>query len=218
MRLHTFVGSAHSRKVEAVISHLGLDVQLEYHDFLGGELGRADYSALNPNAMVPLLVDGSFTLWESNAIMQYLADKASNNALFPRDPQTRADVARWQFWETTHFNKAFGTLAFEAVAKPKLGLGPTDAALVERARAGLAQFAPVLERHLEDRQHVVGDRMTLADYSVMTFEAYRPAVPFDWAPYPKVNAYLDRMATVDHWVRTAVRDPGAIGRRGPKAA
>src|SRR5256885_2142070 len=95
MKLHTFVGSPHSHKAEAVVSHLGLDVQIVHHDLRGGELAGADYVALNPNAMVPLLVDGSFKLWESNAIMQYLADTAGDNSLFPRDPQIRADIARW---------------------------------------------------------------------------------------------------------------------------
>ena len=213
MKLHSFVGSAHSHKVQAVISHLGLAVEIEYHDFVAGELRRPDYLMLNPNAKVPVLSDGSFTLWESNAIMQYLADKAGDTALFPRDPQIRADIARWQFWELAHFNKAFGTLAFEAVAKPRLGLGPTDGAAVDRARADLARFTPVLERHLTGRRHVVGDSITIADYSLLTFESYRQAVPFDWAPYSNVNAYFDRLGAVEHWTRTAAGAAATLGRK-----
>src|SRR5258708_20182899 len=97
MRRYTFRGSPNGRKGEAVIDHLGLDVEIEYRDFLAGELRSPDFVALNPNAMVPALVDGSFRLWESNAIMQYLADKAGREELFPRDRQKRADIARWQF-------------------------------------------------------------------------------------------------------------------------
>src|SRR5260370_1696536 len=119
MKLYTFVGSPNGRKVEAVISHLGLDIEIEYRDFFAGALRSPDFIALNPNAMVPTLVDESFILWESNAIVQYLADKADSEELFPRDRQKRADITRWQFWEAGHFNKAFGTLAVEAVAKPK---------------------------------------------------------------------------------------------------
>jgi glutathione S-transferase len=217
MKLHTFVGSPHSRKVEAVISHLGLEVEMDYHDLLAGELATPDYVTLNANAMVPLLVDDAFTLTESNAIMQYLADKALDGSLFPRDAQRRADVVRWQFWELSHFNKAFGILAFETVAKPKLDLGPTNGALVEVMRADLARFAPVLERHLAGRQYMVGDGITLADYYVIAFEAYQPRVPFDWSPYRNVNAYFDRMRTVEHWRRTVAQDPTALGRK-PKAA
>ena len=104
MILHTFVGSPNSRKVEAVIDHLGLEVEIVRHDFRGG-LRSPDYLALNPNAKVPTLVDGTFVLWESNAIMQYLADKVGSDSLFPRDPRTRADIVRWQCWELVHFNQ-----------------------------------------------------------------------------------------------------------------
>ena len=166
MELHTFVGSPNSRKAEAVIDHLGLDVRVVHHDFAGGGLRRPEYLALNPSGMVPTLVDGAFILWESNAIMQYLADKAGDDALLPRDPQKRADVLRWQCWELAHFNRAFGTLAFETVAKPALNFGPADASLVAAAQAGLERFAPVLERHLAGREQMVGDGVTIADYSM----------------------------------------------------
>jgi len=201
MELHTVVGSPNGHKVEAVIDHLGLAVTMVRHDFPSG-LRAPDYLALNPNAMVPTLVDGGFTLWESSAIMQYLADKAGDDALFPRDPRKRAEVVRWQFWETAHFNRALGTLAFETVAKPRRGL-PANAGLVEPARADLARFAPVLEAHLAGRSHMVGDAITIADYSMIMCEGYRDKVPFDFAPYPNINAYFDRVREVGPWVRTA---------------
>lgn len=217
MKLHTFVGSPNGRKVEAVIDHLELKVDIHYHDFLAGGLRSPDYVALNPNASVPTLVDGTFVLWESNAIMQYLADKVPGSTLFPRDPQQRADVVRWQCWDLAHFNRAFGTLAFETFAKPKLNIGPTDEALVALALAELARRAPVLERHLETRRYLVGNGITIADYSMIRFESYRTHTPFAWQPYPNINAYFDRMRTVDSWVRTAPPDPSAAGRR-PRAA
>jgi glutathione S-transferase len=203
MKLHKFVGSPSARKVEAVIAHLGLAVEIVDHDFRAGALRAPDYLALNANAKVPTLVDGDFTLWESNAIMQYLADQAGGDALFPRAPRARAEVVRWQFWEQAHFNCAFGTLAFETVAKPKLALGPTDAALVARAQADLARFAPVLERHLAGRTTLVGDAITIADYAMSPFEPYQHAIPFDWQPYPRITAYFERMRRHEPWARTA---------------
>ena len=217
MKLHTFVGSPNSHKVEAVIRHLRLDVEVVHHDFFAGDLRKPDYLALNGNAMVPVLEDGGFVLSESNAIMQYLADKALDGSLFPRDPQRRADVARWQFWELAHFNRAFGIVAFETFAKPRFGLGPINQALVEGALTSLARFAPVLEQHLRGRDFLVGDGITLADYSVIALEAYRPRTPFDWSPYPRINAYFDRMRLVEPWRRTAPEDPELLGRK-PKAA
>jgi glutathione S-transferase len=217
MKLYTFVGSPNGRKVQAVINHLHLDVEIEHRDVFEGDLRTPDYLALNPNAKVPTLVDGTFVLWESAAIMQYLADKAGGDVLFPRDPQKRADVVRWQCWEGAHFNRAFGTLTVETIIKPRYGFGPTNQALVEAARTELARYAPVLERHLADRRYLVGDDITLADYSMIALEPYKASIRFDWTPYPSLNAYFERMRSIDAWAQSAPASVANVGRK-PKAA
>jgi glutathione S-transferase len=153
MILHTVPGSPNGRKVEAVIFHLGLDVEIRNHDLFNGELRGSDYLAINSNAKVPTLVEGDFKLWESAAIMQYLADKAGGSKLFPRNSRSRADITRWQSWEGLYFNAALGTLAFETVAKPRHNAGPPDTALVEQACATLSRFAPVLDAHMDGRKY-----------------------------------------------------------------
>src|SRR2546423_9625355 len=169
MILHTFPGSPNGRKVEAVILHLGLNVEIRHHDLFTGLLRTPEYLAINSNAKVPTLLDRDFKLWETAAIMQYLADKAGENTLFPRDPRTRADITRWQCWEGLYFNAALGTLAWENIAKAKRNLGPPDAVLVEQAQMTLQRFAPVLEAHLKDRTYMVTDHITLPAYSMATF-------------------------------------------------
>lgn len=201
MKLHIVPGSPNSRKVEAVSHHLGLRMDIVAHDLFAGDLRKAEYVALNPNARVPTLEDGGFVLWESNAIMQYLADKAGDERLFPRDPQGRADVTRWQSWELAHFNRPFGTLAFETVAKPRRGLTP-DAAAVALAQSDLARSAPVLDAHMRERRYLLGDEVTLADYCMVMLESYRALVPFDWSPYTHLNTYLDRASRLDPWMRS----------------
>jgi glutathione S-transferase len=201
MKLHTVQGSPNGHKVEAVIHHLGLQVEIEHHDIFNGGLSRPEYLSINPNAMVPTLVDGDFVLWEANVIMQYLAEKAGGDELLPRDVRQRADVARWQQWEAVHFNYAFGSLAFETVAKPGRGMS-ADARVVESASKNLARFAPVLDQHLQGRHYVAADRLTVADYSLLTFESYRGRVPFDWSGYRHINAYFDRLRGLDAWVNT----------------
>ncbi len=94
MTYYGVIGSPNSRNVEAVINHTGLPVERKYLGFFDGDLKTPEYLALNPNGKVPSLTDGDFVLWESNAIMQYLADKAGDAALFPKDLRQRADVVR----------------------------------------------------------------------------------------------------------------------------
>ncbi len=217
MKLYYVVGSPNCRKVHAVVNHTGLKVEFAYMDFFTGELLAPTYRADNPNGMVPALVDGDLRLWESNAIMAYLADTAGADGLYPREPQRRADVQRWLFWEVAHFNKAFGILSFETVAKPNFLNMPPNEPLVAVAKADLARFAPVLDAHMAGRTFVSGDGLTIADYAMIHLEFFKEAVPFDWSAYPNLNAYFDRMRRDRAWAMTAPPSPDAIGRK-PKAS
>ena len=212
MKLYAIVGSPNSRKVLAVIHHLGIDVDIEYLDLAEGDCHKPDYRMLNPNEMVPVLVDGDLKLWESNAITQYLVDNSTDQTLFPRDPKQRADIVRWQFWELAHFNNAFGTLSFESVAKPNFMQIQGDQELINRSADQLGQFAGVLDEHMQDRLYVVGDTITVADYSIINVEFFKEMVPFDWSSYPHLNHYFDRMRQSQHWLATAPKGPSDMGK------
>src|ERR1700722_17763575 len=99
MKLYSIHNSNNCRRVNATIAHLGLEVEIIEPDMMTGDLKKAAYVALNPNAKVPTLVDGEFSLWESRAIMQYVAAQKPGNTLWPADSKAQADIARWQFWE-----------------------------------------------------------------------------------------------------------------------
>ncbi|MBV1915657.1 MAG: glutathione S-transferase family protein [Pseudomonadales bacterium] len=212
MKLYAIVGSPNSRKVLAVIDHLGLELEIEYLDLSQGDCHKPDYQALNPNEMVPLLIDDDLKLWESNAITQYLVDSSVDQTLFPRDLKQRADIARWQFWELAHFNNAFGTLSFESVAKPNFMQMQGDQGAINRSIDQLNQFANVLNEHMRDRLYVVGDAITIADYSIINVEFFKQMIPFDWSPYPHLNDYFDRIRQSEHWLATAPKDPSDIGK------
>ena len=89
-------------------------------DLRKGEQKTPQYAALNPNMRMPTLKDGDLVLWESNAILQYLALRRPDSSVFPADERARLDVTRWQFWELAHWDPACAVFAFEYVAKPLL--------------------------------------------------------------------------------------------------
>lgn len=217
MKLYAVVGSSNCRKVQATISYLGLDVEIEYLDFFAGDLTTPEFLGINPNGRVPSFTEGNFKLWESNAIMQYLADKVPGNALFPHDAQTRADIVRWQCWELAHFNNAFAAVTFQTVLKAKLLHQEPNQAVVDYYVEALGECARVLEGHLATRDYVVGKGITLADYSIINIEAFKDMIPFDWRGYPRVNAYFERMRADRHWASTAPESFEALGRK-PNAA
>jgi glutathione S-transferase len=212
MELYIVQGSPNCRKVQTVVNHLGLLVEYHYLDFFAGDLADVEFGQINPNRMVPVLVDGDLRLWESNAIMQYLADQVPGNSLFPQDPKLRADIVRWQCWELAHYNKALGQLAFETILKPNFMQLQPNQPIVDWCRQELQRFAPVLETSLGGRDFLVGNELTLADYSVAHIEMFVDAVGFDLAAYPNLQAYYGRMRDISHWARTAV-SPEEMGRR-----
>lgn len=213
MKLHAIVGSSNSRKVLSVAHHLGIKLDVEYLDVFTGDLQSPDFQRLNPNGMVPVLEDDGFILWESNAIAQYLCDAVPRQRLFPTDRHLRASVVRWQCWELGHYNRALGSLVFETVLKPQLLQMDGDERLIAEATETLPRFVSVLEGVLADRDYLVADELTLADYAVAQFEPYRDLVPFDWQPYPRVNAYYARMSANPHWQASAPTAQQSIGRR-----
>ena len=90
MRLHVFPLSPRAIKVISFARHLGLDCDLRIVDLLKGENQLPGFVALNPNKKMPVLEDGNFVLWESNAILQYLASKKPETGLWPTEPKRQA--------------------------------------------------------------------------------------------------------------------------------
>ena len=123
MKLHVAPPSPRAFKVLAVARHLELDFELCPVDLLNGANLRPEFTALNPNKKMPVLEDDGFVLWESDAIIQYLASKKPEAGLLPADSRGRADVARWQFWQNAHWDPACATLVFEHLVKKILGQG-----------------------------------------------------------------------------------------------
>ena len=145
MKLYGFPPSPNTWKVRAVAAQLGLRLDLEFVDLTKGQSHTPEYLALNPTGRTPVLVDGDFTLWESTAIMQYLASRTSN-ALWPNDARTRADIMRWQSWQLQHWSKeACEPLIFERLVKKFLNLGPPDAAVVAKGTESFNREARVLD-------------------------------------------------------------------------
>src|SRR5262245_1494981 len=96
VKLYGFPPSPNTRKVQAVAAHIGVALEFEFVDIAKGKSRTPEFLAINPVGRTPVLVDGSFRLWESNAIMQYIASKKKND-LWPEDTRRRADISRWQF-------------------------------------------------------------------------------------------------------------------------
>jgi glutathione S-transferase len=174
MKLYGFPPSPNTRKVQAVAAHLDIPLEFEFVDLPKGATRRAEFLLLNPTGRTPVLVDGEFTLWESNAIMQYLASQKSNT-LWPEDARTRADIARWQFWQVA----------------------------LKQAEEAFHREAPVLDGHLANRHYLVGDTVTLADFAVGSYLHYAVPAQFPLERYRNIRAWYERLEALPAWRNTA---------------
>jgi glutathione S-transferase len=203
MELYINPMSPNVRRVRLTAAVLGLQFEEKKLDFAKGEHKNPEYLALNPNGAVPTLVDGDFVLTESRAIMQYLASKKPEKGLLPRDERARADVTRWQFWDSSHFSPQIGTVVFQRIIKPMMGMGAPDAGKVDEALANFHRFAAILNKRLEGRQYVVGDSMTLADLTLASSLMYAKQAEVPLAEFTNVQAWFSRISDMDAWKKTS---------------
>jgi glutathione S-transferase len=202
MKLYFNPLSPNVRRVRLTAAVLGVQLEEKLLDFSKGEHKNPEYLALNPNGAVPTLVDGDLVLTESRAIMQYLASKKPESGLLPRDEAARADVTRWQFWDSSHFSPQLGTFTFEKLIKGMMGLGDPDLAKLNEALTNFRRFAAVLNQRLEGRQYVVGNSLTLADLTLASSMMYAKQTEVPVSEFPNVERWFSRITALDGWKKS----------------
>jgi glutathione S-transferase len=200
MKLYYFPPSPNARKITAVIAHLGLtDVERQIVNLAKGEQRGEEFLRINPMGKIPALVDGDLVLWESNAIAIYLCELHGPTSFYPQSARVRADIARWLFWEATTFSKICDVFTNENVRKPMLGIGEPDPVKVKEGEDKFHPLAQLLETALTKNEYLVGDALTLADFVVGSMLTYLERGQFPVAGYPKLQAWWQRLNTVEAW-------------------
>ncbi|MFO0727368.1 MAG: glutathione S-transferase family protein [Myxococcota bacterium] len=202
MQLYDNPLSPNCRKVRAVAYELGLSLQMIPIDIVKGGSRTPEFLAKNPNGRVPLLEDGDLLLWESNAIISYLAGKAGR--LLPTNPRDRAEVDRWMSWQLAHLGPALRQVAFERIVKKLTGQGAPDPAAIEAGMIEVRKACAVMEASLGAREYLAG-ALSVADFALAAHFSVAPAAGIDVSPYPKLNAWLDRMLKRDS-LKRAIED------------
>ncbi len=149
------------------------------------------FRALNPNAQVPVIVDGDVVLWESNTICRYLAGRHGRADLLPVDPLGRARVEQWMDWQATDLNTAW-RMAFTALMRGNPARA--DERAVASSVASWNRHMAVLDAHLAQHgPYVAGAAFTLADI-VLGLSANRWLMtPIERPALPAVQAWFERL-------------------------
>jgi len=203
MKLYQNKMSPNAKRVRVCANELGITLNIVELDFAKGEHKKPEYLAKNPMGKVPTLEDddGSF-MWESPAIITYLAGKNPQSNLFPNDAKGRAETLRWMFWNTAHFEPAVLGVAFEKLFKPMMGADP-DEARIAACTKDFERYAPILDAHLANKTWLLGDAFSLADISVgVACELALPA-QLDMSKMPNLKAWLGRVTERPAWKKSA---------------
>src|SRR5262249_51983578 len=146
-----------------------------------------------------VLEDGDFVLWESNAIIQYLAARSGDHGLWPSQPKGQADVSRWQCWELAHWGPACSTLVFERFVKKFFGQGDPNPTEVARGEQEFHRYAGVLDSPLRRQDWLVGSAVTLADVSVGAWLVYGQYYPV--GQYRAIFRWYERLEALPAWTK-----------------
>jgi glutathione S-transferase len=190
--LYTFTITPNNRKVEAFVKHYDLDVDIHHVSFKDRETQSPEYLAINPMGKVPALVDGDFNLWESNAILTYLASTFPETKALPTDIRGRADVDRWLHWQSCHLMHAMGALKASDVKD-------LDA---------ITPLLEILDGQLKGKDFILG-QLGVTDFAIAAYTLTKLGRQLDYSEMPNLAAWRDRIANLKGFVETQVKMPSA---------
>lgn len=158
---------------------------------------EAAFRHINPNALVPVLVEEHRTLWETDAIACRLAMIANSDFWIIGDKAPEFQM--WVSWSTHHFTQAASVFYWEHVVKPMLGLGPPDDTAIKQMTSEFHRFARVLDDTLATRTWLVADRLSYADFRVATALPFAEDARLPVQTYAHIQRWHERLLQLPAW-------------------
>jgi len=195
--LHGFPMSPNTRRALLALEETGSDYRLEPVDLMSGQQKSDAYRKLNPTARVPTLVDGDIVLWESNAILVYLAEKHPDRLFAGKLPAERGDVARWMFMNAAHLSPAMARIFAHTIRLPEDQRLPR---IVEESRAEVDRSLGGVELHLKETQReYLGGPFGIADLSIAPALGFASMLGVSLEAFPAVASWLGRVQARPSW-------------------
>lgn len=183
MDLYYAPASAPCRSVQMTAKAVGVELNLKKLNLFEKEHLTPEYLKINPQHTIPTLVDNGFVIWESHAIISYLVEKyGKDDSLYPKDPQARALVNQRLFFDN-------GTLyqSFAEYVAPFFSKKPLDPEKLKKLESAIE----LLNTFLEGKTYVAGDRLTIADISLLATVSSFSFSRFDFTKYPNIVRWLE---------------------------
>jgi glutathione S-transferase len=169
---------------------------------------EADFRPINPNTLVPVLVEAARTYWEADAIACRLSYLAGSD--FWRTDARQADMVMWISWATHHLNRAGDPFYFWKLVAPTFTDSQPPPSVFEEALASWRKFMGILDAELDGKTWLVENQLSYADFRVGTVFPFAERAGLPLAEFPRVAAFAERLMELDAW-----REPFVgLGGRG----
>lgn len=185
------INSVNVKKVVWAAEECGLSYERIDAGMQHGVVSTAAYLAMNPNARVPTLEDDGFVLWESNAMVRYLARRYGQGTLDPQDLRQYADADRWMDWCTSTLAGAFRHVFWGMVRTP---VEQRDAKAIETSRVETAKLLAIPEAVLAHQPYLAGAQFTMGDIPLGCFVHLWLSMPIERPAHPALTAWHARLA------------------------
>jgi glutathione S-transferase len=190
LKLWGRITSINVQKVRWALAEMGVAHERIEAGMQFGVVNEGYYRAMNPNGRVPTIDDEGFVLWESNAIVRYLAARHGAGSLWPTSLTVRADADRWMDWATTTLQPAVTPVFWNLI---RTAPENRNMKLVAEQTAAANEAFQIIDRLLADRPWVAGDQMTMGDIPLGTFVHRWLRLPVERPAMPHLQAYFDRL-------------------------
>ena len=191
--------SSPANKVRFVANALGLKYEYVSVNLREGEHMKAEYKKIHPANKIPAIDDDGFNLFESNAIIRYLAGK-NNSPLYPKDMKQRAEVDQWIDFGSMHVGMALSKVVYNRLFAPRRGL-PADENSVKEGLGFLDRFLPVVDEQLGKSKYLAGSQMTLADINLLALLDPAELANVDLSKYKYLTAWRDNLRKQDFYTK-----------------
>ncbi len=202
MKLYMHPVSMTSRPVRLFIAESGMKVDEQLVDLMTGEHYKEPFASINPNRLVPVLVDGDLRLTESSAILKYLADRIDSPA-YPKDLKQRAKVNEMMDWLNTNFYRdyAYGFIYPQVFPHHRRPSDEMQSGTVAWGKERTEGWLRLLNDYWigPTKPYLCGDRITIADYFGSGLVTLGEVVGCDFAGYPNIKRWLDNMKRLPSW-------------------
>ena len=200
LKIYTYPLTVNGLKMSLIKNYLNIEPEIKFVNLFNGEQKSKSFLELNPNGQIPVVKNGNTVIYESNAIMFYLASKYQSN-LWPESIEQQSQVLQWLFWQGNQWGSAVMPYAQERVLRPFWGIKANDTP-VEKLDQKFHAVAEIFDSSLCGKTTLIAESFTLADLSISSFLIFSDEAKIPLQKYENINRWLDNIKQQPWWIKT----------------